>query len=235
MDLMGFDVGLAPNPQISPDTPITAYQAVGYNFILFERVCDTSHWFPSIYMTRNEPRTITSKLSTNHSHNIVYYTAASTKQYLLILTPLNPPPNTSFKMPGTIIETRTPAVFPSKIKAGGVKKAPPKVVGPKTKRATRPTNLLPQWLIDGERGVKRVPWNPEKHLAYQPPRKIYSMKEIGLEGEGISPNAVSEPFQLFSEEAIRQMRAEAFSDYAVRERQYCSTFNKNMIRGLGHE
>ena len=138
-------------------------------------------------------------------------------------------------MPGAIIETPIPAVFPSKSKTHRVAKPPPKVIGPETKRATRPTNPIPQWLIDSARDVEKVSWDPKKHLAYQPPRKIYSMKEIGLEGDGISPNAVSEPFQLFSEEAVRQMRAEAFSEEALRERQYASTFNKNMIRGMGPE
>ncbi|KAJ4308431.1 hypothetical protein N0V84_012103 [Fusarium piperis] len=38
------------------------------------------------------------------------------------------------------------------------------------------------------------------------------MKEIGLEGHSISPNACSEPFPLFSEEAIKQMGAEIFSE-----------------------
>lgn len=137
-------------------------------------------------------------------------------------------------MPGAIIENPVPAVAPIKKKTPRTAKPPPKVVGPETKRATRPTNPLPQWLIDGSRGVEREPWNAEKHLAFQPPRKIYTMKEIGLEGEGVSPNAIAEPFSLFTEEAIRQMRAEIFSEECVRDCQYASTFNKNMIRGMGH-
>lgn len=111
--------------------------------------------------------------------------------------------------------------------------APPKVIGPATKRATRPTNKLPQSLVDGARIENKVAFDPAKHLAFQPPSKIYSMEEIGLEGHGISPNAVSEPFSLFTEEAIRQMRAEIFSEEVLDKCQYASTFNKNMIRGMG--
>ncbi|RYP74884.1 hypothetical protein DL769_003920 [Monosporascus sp. CRB-8-3] len=137
-------------------------------------------------------------------------------------------------MPGTIVETPVGAIAPSMSKTSRVGKAPPKVIGPETKRATRPTNPLPQWLIDEARAVEREPFDPEKHLAFKPPKKIYTMKEIGLEGDGISPNAVSEPFPLFTEEAVKQMRAETFSEEAVRDCQYASTFNKNMVRGMGH-
>ncbi|KAH6886372.1 hypothetical protein B0T10DRAFT_407865 [Thelonectria olida] len=111
--------------------------------------------------------------------------------------------------------------------------APPKVVGPATKKATRPTNKLPQSLIDGAKISQRNSFSPEKHLNFQSPSKIYSMKEIGLEGHGISPNAVTEPFSLFTEDAIKQMRAEIFSEEVLENCQYASTFNKNMVRGMG--
>lgn len=59
------------------------------------------------------------------------------------------------------------------------------------------------------------------------------MKEIGLEGHGVSPNAASEPFPLSTEEAVRQMRTEVFSEEVMRDCQYTSTFIKNMVRGMG--
>lgn len=111
--------------------------------------------------------------------------------------------------------------------------APPVVTGPATKKATRPTNKLPQSLIDGAQLAEKESFDPKKHVNYQAPSKVYTMAEIGLEGHGISPNAVSEPFPLFTEEAVKQMRAEAFSEYALENCQYASTFNKNMIRGMG--
>lgn len=61
------------------------------------------------------------------------------------------------------------------------------------------------------------------------------MKEIGLEGHGISPIAASEPFPLFTTEAVRQTRAEIFSDRVLKDCQYASTFAKNMVRGMGRE
>jgi hypothetical protein len=61
------------------------------------------------------------------------------------------------------------------------------------------------------------------------------MKEIGLEGCGISPIATSEPFQLFSQEAVQQCRAEIFSEPVLDKYQFSSTFTKNMIRGISAE
>ncbi|EEY23328.1 conserved hypothetical protein [Verticillium alfalfae VaMs.102] len=110
---------------------------------------------------------------------------------------------------------------------------PPEVVGSQTKRATRPTTSLPQAMIDEAKVPKRERFNPAKHLAYQRPERIVSMKDIGLEGAGISATAISEPFPLFTREAIVQMRAEIFSKDSLENCQYSSTFCKNMIRAMG--
>ena len=88
-------------------------------------------------------------------------------------------------------------------------------------------------MIDGARVTEKDSFDPKRHMNFQPPGKIYTMKEIGLEGQGISPNAVSEPFPLFTEQAVTQMRAEIFSEEVLEDCQYASTFNKNMIRGMG--
>ncbi|KAL2802778.1 hypothetical protein BJX63DRAFT_437552 [Aspergillus granulosus] len=114
--------------------------------------------------------------------------------------------------------------------------AAPTVTGPTTKKATRPTRILPRSLIENARipPSQRVPFNPSKHIAYEPPAKIHKMADFGLEGAGISPNAISEPFRLFTTEAIRQMRAEVFSEEVLVNCQYASSFCSNMIRGMGH-
>lgn len=88
-------------------------------------------------------------------------------------------------------------------------------------------------MIDEARIPERVPFDAKSHLDIVEPRKVYTMKEIGLEGQGISPTAVSEPFQLFTKEAILQMRAEIFSQPVLDSCQYASDFAKNMIRGFG--
>ncbi|KAJ5116282.1 hypothetical protein N7456_000630 [Penicillium angulare] len=110
---------------------------------------------------------------------------------------------------------------------------PPVVIGPSTKKATRPTKILPQSLIDGAKIAKRDTFDPAKHLNYRTPESIMTMEEIGLKGHGISPHAATAPFSLFSEEAIRQMRAEIFDEKVLEECQYASSFNTNMIRGMG--
>ena len=110
---------------------------------------------------------------------------------------------------------------------------PPKVIGPTNTRATRPTNRIPQDIIDDARIVEKETFDPERHLQFLPPTCIYTMKEIGLEGQGISPVAASEPFPLFTPEAIKQIRAEIFSELVLRDCQYASSFAKNMVRGMG--
>ena len=110
---------------------------------------------------------------------------------------------------------------------------PPTVIGPTTTKATRPTKKLPQSLIDNARQVEKETYDPKKHLNFQPPERIYTMEEIGLGGHGISPVAASEPFPLFTPEAIKQIRAEIFSEPVLEDCQYASTFAKNMIRGMG--
>lgn len=107
------------------------------------------------------------------------------------------------------------------------------VVGPVRLTGARPTNELPQWLIDEAKIEEKQSFDPKMHMNYHPPSKIYTMKEIGFEGQGISPNAVTAPFQLFNEEAIKQMRAEIFSRPVLDECQYTSSFVKNTIRDMG--
>lgn len=111
--------------------------------------------------------------------------------------------------------------------------AAPHVVGPATKSITRPKDPLPRYLLDEARLTQRKEFDAVKHLGFQHPTSVVTMKDIGLEGHGISPIAVSEPFPLFTEEAIQQMRAEIFSDEVVRDCQFASSFNKSMIRCMG--
>lgn len=90
---------------------------------------------------------------------------------------------------------------------------------------------LPESLIATARNTVREAFDPEKHLAFQPPEKIYTMEELGFGDVGISPNAVSTPFPLFSEQAVEQMRAEVFSKPVLDSCQVSSSQASNMIRG----
>ena len=134
-------------------------------------------------------------------------------------------------MPAAVLPT-PPAALPA---LPANPPAAPKVIGPKTKKATRPTNQLPQSLIEGSRVPTKETFDPKKHLNFQPPEKIHTMKDVGMEGHGLSPIAASEPFPLFTEEAVKQMRAEVFSEPVLRDCQYTSDFSKNMIRGMGRK
>ncbi|CAK7221432.1 hypothetical protein SBRCBS47491_004523 [Sporothrix bragantina] len=125
----------------------------------------------------------------------------------------------------------TPAAVPV------VKVAPkaPHVIGPKQRKALRSTATIPQVVIDEARAVPVESWNVEKHLAPKTPIVQHMMKDIGLEGHGISPVAVTDPFPLFTEEAILQCRREMFSEAVLENCRFKSDFNANMIRGMGHE
>lgn len=92
---------------------------------------------------------------------------------------------------------------------------------------------LPQSIISDARWTVKEPFVAEKHVQFEPPRKILSMEEIGLGGKGISPVAVSEPFRLFSDSAIQQMRAEVFSEQVLGEYHSSSAFAANQVRGAG--
>lgn len=111
--------------------------------------------------------------------------------------------------------------------------AAPMVVGPTTTAPTRPTDPIPQYLIDEAKATQKEDFEAAKHLNFEPPNRIITMEELGLGGCGISPNAVSDPFPLFTEDAVKQIRAEVFSDESLEHCQFASTFCKNMVRGMG--
>lgn len=62
------------------------------------------------------------------------------------------------------------------------------------------------------------------------------MRDIKLpENTGVSPMAVSEPFQLFTPEAIRRMRTEVLSKDILNKFQYSSNLSKSQLRGFAPE
>lgn len=83
---------------------------------------------------------------------------------------------------------------------------------------------------------ERLSFDPSKHLRYTPPAKVYTMAELGFsQNRGVSPIGVSEPFPLFSDEAIDQMRAEIFSDEVWSKHQYSSDLAQCQLRGYAQE
>ena len=86
-----------------------------------------------------------------------------------------------------------------------------------------------------KRDVVKDDFDPKRHLAFSPPSKIYTMKELGMpEGQGISPVAVSEPFRLFSDEAIHRMREEVLTPEVLENCRYTSNLGACMIRGYAN-
>lgn len=83
---------------------------------------------------------------------------------------------------------------------------------------------------------EKLAFNPEEHLDYTVRPKIFTMKDLGLPSDtGISPVAVSEPFQLFTAEAVRQMRAEILSKQVWENCQYSSNLSQCQLRGFAPE
>ncbi|KAL8283877.1 hypothetical protein RQP46_005309 [Phenoliferia psychrophenolica] len=55
-------------------------------------------------------------------------------------------------------------------------------------------------------------FDPLKHLCYEEPKSRTTMKELGLEDEGISPIAVTAPFPLFTLAGVTELRRDILSD-----------------------
>lgn len=107
---------------------------------------------------------------------------------------------------------------------------PPVPEAPLEKQVTRPATSLPPALTERFVAKESVRFDPKIHLDCIPPKKFTTMKDIGYEGRGISPIAVTEPFSLFTQEAIKQMRADIFSKEVLENCQVSSSFASHMIR-----
>jgi hypothetical protein len=83
---------------------------------------------------------------------------------------------------------------------------------------------------------EKMAFDPQEHLNFASPSKIFTMKDLGLaENTGISPVAVSEPFQLFTPAAIQRMRAEVLSTQVWENCQYSSNLSQCQLRGFAPE
>ncbi|KAL8874683.1 MAG: hypothetical protein Q9174_000023 [Haloplaca sp. 1 TL-2023] len=76
-------------------------------------------------------------------------------------------------------------------------------------------------------------FDPKKHIQYEPPSKIHTMTDLNLPLDtGISPVAVSEPFHLFSTEAVHRMRSEVLQKSVWDNCQYSSNLAQCQLRGF---
>jgi hypothetical protein len=72
---------------------------------------------------------------------------------------------------------------------------------------------------------EKVNYNSTKHLAFEMP-EVITMEEFGFAKDlGVSPVAASKPFQLFTAEAVEQMRQEVFD---VRDNHPEHVFKSNI-------
>ena len=92
-----------------------------------------------------------------------------------------------------------------------------------------------QLVIDGtsEQPLSNDDFDPKKHIDFVPPTKVHNMSDLKLpEGTGVSPFAVSEPFKLFTEEAVARMRAEIFRKAVLENCRYSSNLAQCQLRGF---
>ncbi|TFK56366.1 hypothetical protein OE88DRAFT_1616414, partial [Heliocybe sulcata] len=75
-------------------------------------------------------------------------------------------------------------------------------------------------------------FTPSKHLAYNGAAEVLTMEDLGLpKDSGISPIAVSQPFKLFSEDAVHEMRREIFKPEVMENCKYSSNIAACQLRG----
>jgi hypothetical protein len=79
-------------------------------------------------------------------------------------------------------------------------------------------------------------FDAKKHLALEEPTTILTLKDIGLaDNVGISPVAVTHPFQLFSPEAIKIMRSEIEKPEVRANCSFASNIANAQLRGYARE
>ncbi|KAI2897378.1 hypothetical protein CBS76997_3510 [Aspergillus niger] len=83
---------------------------------------------------------------------------------------------------------------------------------------------------------EHVVFDPSKHLAFVPPSQVHTMNELGYpNNRGVSPVGVSEPFSLFSVEAVEHMRKEVLTSEVYAKHKYSSEIAECQLRGYAAE
>ncbi|KIX94727.1 uncharacterized protein Z520_09417 [Fonsecaea multimorphosa CBS 102226] len=75
-------------------------------------------------------------------------------------------------------------------------------------------------------------FDPVKHLAYVPPKKIHTLEDLCLPPSPISPIASTDPFPLLSEEALLEHRRELLSDEVLNNCMYSTREQSVQLRGM---
>ncbi|KAI5783557.1 hypothetical protein EDC01DRAFT_663554 [Geopyxis carbonaria] len=98
--------------------------------------------------------------------------------------------------------------------------------------AAKPVFHLPPQRPQTPNTYFKSPFNPAQHIAYHTLPERYTMAELGLENKGISPIGVSEPFELFTPDAVRTMRNEVLSDEVWDNCRFASSIAACQLRGM---
>ncbi|OQV05662.1 hypothetical protein CLAIMM_10359 [Cladophialophora immunda] len=75
-------------------------------------------------------------------------------------------------------------------------------------------------------------FDPVKHLAYVPPKKIHTLEDLCLPPSPISQVASTDPFPLLSEEALLEHRRELLSDGVLNNCMYSTRPESVQLRGM---
>lgn len=114
----------------------------------------------------------------------------------------------------------------------GASMSVPTLTATETLKRTYEEYASPEREFD-RKSAKNVLFNPKEHLAHEFPKHIHMMEDIDLPAKlGVSPVAISEPFQLFTEEAIDIMRAEVLSKEINDKFAYTSDIAPKQLRGF---
>lgn len=95
--------------------------------------------------------------------------------------------------------------------------------------------ILPTTLENN--GSRSLSFDASKHLHFEPPSRVWSLQDLGYpDSQGISPIGVTEPFRLFSEEAIGEMRRELFTNKQIwSSHRFSSRYAECQLRGYARE
>ena len=96
----------------------------------------------------------------------------------------------------------------------------------------RDDKVKPATISEAQGQTERVQFDAKKHLQYTHPSKVHTMKDLGYNDDaGVSSVGVSEPFPLFSAEAIKCMREEVLSSDVWKEYRFSSNLAQCQLRG----
>jgi hypothetical protein len=105
-------------------------------------------------------------------------------------------------------------------------------LSPKETQETLKSALAKYLAADNGSAAVGKLFDPSKHLEYSEPEYIHTMEDLGFPpSRGVSPVAVSEPFPLFSREAIDIMRSEILSKEVQEKYSYSSDIAAKQLRG----